>query len=142
MDEAALLNSVMVFLAPYVQKGAEGFASEAGKKCVEFLGKLRSLFQHDSKAKEIVAQFEREPVEYEGPLTEIVRQRIAQDADFTSRLEQLLAAASSEVRIDQKSRSGEKNIGVGTAKISNGKLTITQDAENTGTNIGIDNLEM
>jgi len=110
-----LVGSLLSMLTPYLVKGGEAFAKEAGKdsfnKLRALMGLLRSRLAGDSDASRALEQYEKHPGQYQAELGRILQARAAADPSFASQLVTLLA--------DIESKAGGALIHVGKLSVKN-----------------------
>src|SRR6516162_4951842 len=89
-----LAATVLSILSPYVAKGAEEFAKEAGKaafnKAGEILKAIHKKFAGDEEAQEALQNFQKKPARYELLLQEILNEKIEGDESFKAEIGELL----------------------------------------------------
>jgi hypothetical protein len=137
----ALVSTVLSVLSPYVAKGGEEFAKEAGKAAFE---KAKSLFQTlktkfsgDKEASGALENFEQKPARYQPILDEVLREKLSQDPALAAELEKHLQEMRPELEIIQKMKVGKKVTGLEADEMRGGKATIDQDMEQAEDVIGV-----
>jgi hypothetical protein len=129
----ALVSTVLSVLVPYVAKGGEEFAKEAGKAAFE---KAKSLFQSlktklagDKEASTVLENFEQKPARYQKILDDVLREKLTQDPALAADLEKHLKEMGPELEIIQKMKVGEKVTGLEADEMTGGGVKINQDIE-------------
>lgn len=136
-----LITGVLALVAPYLAKGAEAFAVEAGKAALEkakaLLAKVRDHWEGDKQATQTLQRFERDPKANRAEFEETLQTSISKDEQFANDLKDMLNAA---LAITQVADFVEKQTGIRTKKItiSKGPLKIEQRAKRATEQTGID----
>jgi hypothetical protein len=125
-----LVSTVLSVLLPYVAKGGEEFAKEAGKGAFE---KAKSLFQTlkakltgDKEVSVALENFEQKPARYQSILDEVLREKLSQDPALAADLERHLKEMGSELEIIQNMKVGEKVTGLEADEVTGGRVKINQ----------------
>lgn len=99
MDAQAIAVAVMGFLGPYLAVAGESFAKQAGEKLAEKVSSLyqtiKEKFQGDTYAEQSLARTEEKPDSEarRATLTEVLVEKLTEDADFAQRVQKLLEEA-------------------------------------------------
>jgi hypothetical protein len=135
--DLSLVQSSLIFLAPYLQKGLEGLAGKLGERAVDFLGKLKNLVSHDQASSEVVANFEKDPELYVTSLEVMLKRKLAADSGFARQLTELVAETGPASEIMVQATGGDSAVGIMEADQVKGSLKVDVKTEDTGQTIGI-----
>ena len=145
MDLATIAVSVVTLLAPFVKKGAEQFAGEAGKavweKTKELFSKVKSKLSHDTFAAGALDRFRSEPEDYQDVLQKELEKQLAGDAAFAAALDTIvreIERAGSSVTIVQRLKKVKNATAAKVQHMQSGSLDVYQEAEEGENIIGVD----
>lgn len=126
----ALAASVISVLAPYIVKGGEAFAKEAGKAAFQTVGSLfqliRSTFSGDPEAASTLEAFEQKPTRYESALKEILMEKLESDPQFSGKIGELLREMGPQLDVIQKMQVGKNITGMEIGEMASGKAKVDQ----------------
>ncbi|MCJ7443814.1 MAG: hypothetical protein MUO26_04675 [Methanotrichaceae archaeon] len=128
-----LASNVVSILAPYLAKGADVFAQEAGKaafhKTKNLLETIKKRWSGDKEARTSLELFEEKPARYESVIEDILKEKLEHDDEFAVQLQKILYDMEPEIEIIQKMKVGENIIGLEVNEIIGGKTRVTQEVE-------------
>jgi hypothetical protein len=138
-----IVSGVMSVLMPYVAKGAEKFAAEAGKEAFErakgLFATLKANLSGDEEASKELENFQQKPARYEGVVKSILEEKLASDEGLRSELARLLQGMGPLLHIIQEMKVGKGVTGLEADEVASGEIHIQQkidQAENaTGAKI-------
>src|ERR1700676_5037413 len=106
-----LVSTVLSVLLPYVAKGGEEFAKEAGKAAFEkartLLQTLKAKFATDMEASEALSNFEQKPARYQAVLDDVLKEKSSQYPALAAELEEHIKELGPQLEIVQKMKVGE-----------------------------------
>ncbi len=138
--DLSLVQTSLVFLAPYLQKGFEGLAGKLGERAVDFLGDLKHLLGHDRASSELVTNFEKDPELYVGSLEVMLKRKVDSDPEFARQLSELLAAAGPMSNIAVEATGGNEAVGIEEVDQTKGSINVAVKSKDTGKTTGVGKL--
>lgn len=130
---AILASKVVGVLIPYLSKGADEFAKEAGKtafaKTKNLLETIKKKWAGDKEATTSLELFEEKPARYESVIENILKEKLEHDNEFAVQLQKILDYMGPEIQIIQKMKVGEKIIGLDADEMPKGRTTVTQEID-------------
>lgn len=141
MTIEALAATVLSVLLPYVTKGGEQFAKEAGKaafaKVKELFNTLQSGWSDDKEASDALTNFEKKPARYQAPLQEILNEKLAADEKLQSLLSRFVTEMGPHLEIVQKMKVGKGITGLDADEMTSGTARIDQEMEQGENVVGV-----
>lgn len=130
---AILASDVVSVLIPYLSKGADEFAKEAGKaafaRTKNLLETIKKRWSGDKEATTSLELFEEKPIRYESAIRDILKERLEYDDEFAVQLQKTLDNMRPEIEIIQKMKVGEKIIGLDADEMPKCRATVTQEID-------------
>jgi hypothetical protein len=104
----SLAGQAVQLLTPYIKKGFDKFSEEVGKSAAEkvkgLFNTIKSKFLNDQKAIDTMAQFQKEPEVHEVEIKNILMEKLAQDKDLVTELNNRLKELKPILEIVQKGK--------------------------------------
>lgn len=127
----SLASNTMTILMPYVTAGAEEFTRAAGQaafnKAKDLLNFLKTKWDKDEEARDILAHFEEKPTRYQTILEDILKEKLSDDKNLVKELSELLQNAGPVLDIVQNMENSEGITGLKVKEAKKGKVKVTQD---------------
>jgi hypothetical protein len=140
----ALAASVISLVSPYLSKGAEEFAKEAGKEAFAqvkaLIERLALWWKGDAIAGALVSAFPAKPVDAANMLGMSLAAALNNDASFADDVGRLVSAVDPYVEVVQRIKVAEGVTGAEIGEMLRGKLRVLQEMDTakdvTGAKIG------
>lgn len=145
MDPATIAVGLATLLSPYVKKAAEEFAGEAGKYAAEkakgLWDKLKTRFEGDPPAKEVLDHFASDPDGHREQFQTAIERWAAKDPALANELSAALAdikRAAPHIKVVQEMKEAEEMVGVKARRLSRGDVDVAQKADKVGKATGVE----
>jgi hypothetical protein len=137
----ALVATIMGVVSPYLAKGAEAFAKEAGKEAFKgvkaLADRLGRWWNGDPVASAVAQNFPAAPEKYGRVLAGLLADELARDPALASELKGLVEQMGPTVNVVQKIKVAGDVTGADIGALVRGSLQVTQDVEYADTVTGI-----
>ena len=132
MDPISIIvASAIALFKPYVSRGVEEFAKEAGKDAYqatkELFSWVKTKLEDNEESSRLVSLFEAKPERYEQPLKEILEEKAILDPKFAADLRDKIQGMSPFIHIVQRMGQAKNVIGAIAGEIRDGSLELQQD---------------
>jgi hypothetical protein len=136
-----IVGGVLSVLLPYVIKGAEKFAEEAGKdayaKAKSLFATLKAKWSGDPEAAKALEDFEQKPARYQPVLRSILEEKLAGDEGLRDELARRLQEMKPYLHVIQEMKVGKGVIGADFGEVASGKVDVEQKIEQAENVTGI-----
>src|SRR5262249_8088055 len=96
-------------------------------KATELFSALKTKFSGSAEATSALENFVNKPERYGPVLEDLVKEELASDPQFTTKLSELISQLGPELQIIQKMDKGEKVTGLKADEMTSGKANIVQE---------------
>ena len=133
MDPASLAAIAVSTLGLYLTKGLEEFAKTAGKDAYEgakhLLATLKKHWAGDPIASDYLERFEKKPDAYAAGLEDILKERLDENGELKSRIEDAIKQIGPRLDIIVKMSHGEDVTGIKAKEFVRGQAKVTVDVD-------------
>jgi hypothetical protein len=137
----ALAVAAISLVAPYLAKGAESFAEEAGSRAVGVVRALADRLQlwwsHEPVAAAAVEHLADDPKQYAIVLGNLLSARLAEDAAFASDLQRLVDDVAPQVTVVQRVEVAKGVTGVDIEEAVRGDFSVHQEVKHADEVVGL-----
>jgi hypothetical protein len=104
----SLAGQTIQLLTPYIKKGFDKFSEELGNSAAEkvkgLFNTIKNKFSNDPKATNTMAQYQKEPETHEVEIKNVLMEKLAQDKDLVTELNNRLKELKPVLEIIQKGK--------------------------------------
>lgn len=127
----ALAATAISLVAPYLVKGAEGFASEAGKQIGDKVGELAKRlgkwWSGEPVAAAAAKEIPNDPVKYGKLLETLLSGDLAKDEALASEVRTLVDQLGPQVQVIQRMEVAKGVTGADISVLASGRVNVEQD---------------
>jgi len=137
-----LAATVLGLIAPYLAKGAEEFAKEAGKQAFDKIGavvdRLRAWWSKDPVAAALASELPASPEDNSKMLGERLARAMERDPSLSSDLSRLVSESGPYVDVVQKIEIAKGVTGAKIKEAIRGTLSVKQEMKNADSVTGVE----
>ena len=136
-----LVATVLGLVAPYLAKGAEEFAKEAGKQAFEkvdaLVERLRAWWTKDPVAAALASDLPANPEENSKMLGERLTRAMERDASLATDIRRLVSEGSPYIEVIQKIEVAKGVTGAKVKEVVRGTLSVKQEMKSADSVTGV-----